>query len=112
MKLKRKKEIFIHCITIDFIAFHIFKEKIILQFVIFLSLIHFFCYNLRLNFQGNKMQDLIINENSIKDKIYTIRNMQVMLDRDLAELYCVETKRITRLLKIIKINLWMIFILN
>ena len=30
------------------------------------------------------MQDLIINENSIKDKIYTIRNMQVMLDRDLA----------------------------
>ena len=33
------------------------------------------------------MQDLIINENSIKDKIYTIRNMQVMLDRDLAELY-------------------------
>ena len=35
MKLKRKKEIFIHCITIDFIAFHIFKEKIILQFVRF-----------------------------------------------------------------------------
>ena len=34
MKLKRKKEIFIHCITIDFIAFHIFKEKIILQFAI------------------------------------------------------------------------------
>ena len=32
MKLKRKKEIFIHCITIDFIAFHIFKEKIILHF--------------------------------------------------------------------------------
>ena len=29
MKLKRKNEIFIHCITIDFIAFHIFKEKII-----------------------------------------------------------------------------------
>ena len=34
MKLKRKKEIFIHCITIDFIAFHIFQEKIILQFAI------------------------------------------------------------------------------
>ena len=28
----------------------------------------------------------------IKDKIYTIRNIQVMLDRDLAELYGVETK--------------------
>ena len=36
MKLKRKNEIFIHCITIDFIAFHIFKEKIILQFAIYL----------------------------------------------------------------------------
>ncbi|MDN5092131.1 ORF6N domain-containing protein [Aliarcobacter butzleri] len=40
------------------------------------------------------MQDLIINENSIKDKIYNIRGLQVMLDRDLAELYGVETKRI------------------
>ncbi len=40
------------------------------------------------------MQDLIINENSIKDKIYTIRNMQVMLDRDLAELYGVKTIRL------------------
>ena len=38
------------------------------------------------------MQELIINENSIKDKIHTIRNQQVMLDRDLAELYGVETK--------------------
>jgi predicted molibdopterin-dependent oxidoreductase YjgC len=33
------------------------------------------------------MQNLIINENNIKDKIHTIRNLQVMLDRDLAELY-------------------------
>lgn len=39
-----------------------------------------------------KMQNLIINENNIKDKIHTIRNQQVMLDRDLAELYGVETK--------------------
>ena len=38
------------------------------------------------------MQELIINENNIKDKIHTIRNLQVMLDRDLAELYGVETK--------------------
>ena len=45
------------------------------------------------------MQDLIINENSIKDKIYTKRNMQVMLDRDLAELYGVETKRINEAVK-------------
>ena len=38
------------------------------------------------------MQNLIINENNIKDKIHTIRNQQVMLDKDLAELYGVETK--------------------
>ena len=40
------------------------------------------------------MQELIINETNIKDKIHTIRNQQVMLDRDLAELYGVETKRV------------------
>jgi hypothetical protein len=34
----------------------------------------------------------IINEGNIKSKIYTIRGLQVMLDRDLAELYEVETK--------------------
>jgi phage regulator Rha-like protein len=35
---------------------------------------------------------LIINEESIKNKIYTIRGIQVMLDSDLAELYGVETR--------------------
>lgn len=45
------------------------------------------------------MQNLIINENSIKDKIHTIRNHQVMLDRDLAELYGVETKHINQAVK-------------
>ena len=38
------------------------------------------------------MQELMINENNIKDKIHTIRNQQVMIDRDLALLYGVETK--------------------
>lgn len=42
------------------------------------------------------MQELIINENNIKNKIHTIRNHQVMLDRDLAELYGVETKHINQ----------------
>jgi hypothetical protein len=42
------------------------------------------------------MNTLMINENSIKDKIYTIRNLQVMLDRDLATLYGVETKHINQ----------------
>ncbi len=45
------------------------------------------------------MQNLIINENSIKDKIHTIRNYQVMIDRDLAELYGVETKVLNQAVK-------------
>ena len=40
------------------------------------------------------MQELIINENNIKDKIYTIRNLQVILDKDLAELYGVKPIRL------------------
>ncbi|MFT5660834.1 MAG: hypothetical protein ACI9TV_001478 [Sulfurimonas sp.] len=39
------------------------------------------------------------NHNDIKSKINTIRGMQVMLDRDLAELYGVETKRINEAVK-------------
>ena len=35
-----------------------------------------------------------INTQNLQDKIHTIRKLQVMLDKDLAELYGVETKRI------------------
>ncbi len=44
---------------------------------------------------------IVIDENNknIKSKIYTIRGMHVMLDRDLAELYGVETKRINEAVK-------------
>ncbi|MBS1536046.1 MAG: ORF6N domain-containing protein [Bacteroidetes bacterium] len=42
--------------------------------------------------------ELISNE-VISDKIYYIRNTKVMLDRDLAELYGVETKRINEQIK-------------
>ena len=45
------------------------------------------------------MQELIINENNIKDKIHTIRNQQVMLDRDLAELYGVKSIRLREQVK-------------
>ena len=45
------------------------------------------------------MQNLIINENSIKDKILTIRNHQVMLDKDLAELYGVKPIRLREQVK-------------
>jgi hypothetical protein len=41
----------------------------------------------------------VINEETIKNKIYSIRGFQVMLDRDLAELYGVETKRLNEQVK-------------
>ncbi len=41
------------------------------------------------------MNDLI----NIEDKILVIRGQQVMLDRDLAELYGVETKRLNEAVK-------------
>ena len=41
----------------------------------------------------------ILEENSIRSKIYVIRGQQVMLDRDLAELYGVETKVLNQAVK-------------
>ncbi|MBD3268472.1 ORF6N domain-containing protein [bacterium] len=38
--------------------------------------------------------ELSLSEGRIKDKIYTIRGLQVMIDSDLAELYGVSTKRL------------------
>ena len=45
------------------------------------------------------MDNLIIGEESIKNKIYTIRWLQVMLDRDLAELYMIETRALKQAVK-------------
>ena len=44
-------------------------------------------------------QNLIISEETFSDKIYFIRNQKVMLDRDLAELYGIETKRLKEQVK-------------
>lgn len=44
------------------------------------------------------MNELIIDE-AIKNKIYSIRNMQLMLDRDLADLYEVETRVLKQAVK-------------
>ena len=44
-------------------------------------------------------QNLIISEETISNKIYFIRNQKVMLDRDLAELYGIETKRLKEQVK-------------
>ena len=47
-----------------------------------------------------KVNNIALNDNkTIQNKIYTIRDVQVMLDRDLAELYGVETKRINEAVK-------------
>ncbi len=48
--------------------------------------------------------DLVKFEESIRDRIFPIRGFQVMLDRDLAELYVVET-RAKSLIKILKYSL-------
>ena len=38
------------------------------------------------------MNNELISQTQIENRIFTIRGVQVMLDRDLAELYQVETK--------------------
>ena len=43
--------------------------------------------------------EIILNENKIKSKIYTVRGLQVMIDRDLAELYNVETRALNQAVK-------------
>jgi len=45
------------------------------------------------------MDKAIINEQQIQNKIFTLRNQQVMLDRDLAELYQVETRTLKQAVK-------------
>ena len=42
------------------------------------------------------MHEIIASKETIQNKIYTVRTMQVMLDSDLAELYQVETKQLNR----------------
>lgn len=45
------------------------------------------------------MSELVEVDENIKNKIYTIRGLQVMLDRDLAELYGVETRVLKQAIK-------------
>ena len=45
------------------------------------------------------MSNLIVNDENIQNKIYTIRGLQVMLDEELARLYQVETKTFNKQLK-------------
>ena len=43
--------------------------------------------------------NLILSENSIRNRIYSLRGLQVMLDTDLAELYNVETRVLNQAVK-------------
>ena len=45
------------------------------------------------------MSDKMTVIDNIQNRIFTIRNMQVMIDRDLAELYQVETKALNQVVK-------------
>ena len=46
------------------------------------------------------MYEIMEKENIvIEDMIYTIRGVQVMLDKDVAKLYQVETKRLNEVIK-------------
>jgi len=45
------------------------------------------------------VNDLSVNDKGIKNRIFTIRNVQVMIDRDLAELYGVETRALKQAVK-------------
>ena len=47
--------------------------------------------------QRKTSTEMMITDTKIMDKIYIIRNQKVMLDRDLAELYGVETVSYTHL---------------
>jgi len=46
-----------------------------------------------------KKEIIIVDENSIKDKIYNIRGQRVMLDSDLAKIYGYDTKNFNRQVK-------------
>jgi len=45
------------------------------------------------------MENNYLNLEQIKNRIYTLRDMQVILDFDIAELYGVETKRLNEQVK-------------
>lgn len=52
-----------------------------------------------LKIQKSGDNPLILSIENIRSRIYTLRGMQVMLDKDLAELYNVETRRLNEQVK-------------
>jgi len=58
-----------------------------------------FLNRLSFEYHGLNMENEIITSEEILSRIYVIRGKRVMLDRDLAELYRVETKRLKESVK-------------
>lgn len=56
---------------------------------------------LKLNYKVNKMEktNQILNNIALDNKIFIIRGIQVMIDKDLAELYQVETRALNQAVK-------------
>ncbi|MFM2223823.1 MAG: hypothetical protein RJA07_25 [Bacteroidota bacterium] len=52
------------------------------------------CENLKIEIMNENL--LHVSDKIIENKIFTIRGVKVMLDKDLAELYQVETKQLKR----------------
>ena len=48
---------------------------------------------------GNQNKHPVIPDDIVMNKIYFIRNQKVMLDKDLSELYCVETRTLKQQVK-------------
>lgn len=57
------------------------------------------CYRCVPPIMGNALMEQLIGKSGINGKIYLIRGVQVMLDRDLADLYGVETKVLNQAVK-------------
>ena len=58
-----------------------------------------YIYKIKLTAMAKKELEALVLEQKILNRIYVVRNEKIMLDRDLAELYGVETKRLKETVK-------------
>jgi len=62
-------------------------------------MLRFANYKIKSNWMARKDLAALVEEQQILSRIYVIRGEKVMLDRDLAELYSVQTKRLKETVK-------------
>ena len=48
---------------------------------------------------SNNFSELPVQINNIKNKIYILRNQEIIVDRDLAKFYCVDTRILNQVVK-------------